>query len=255
MVKTLYSEQLGAGPELVMLHGWGMSSAVWVPLVPDLSQYFHLTLVDLPGHGRSAGYSPDTLPEIVDALSRVTPDKASWLGWSLGGMLATAFAARFPRRINALVLVASTPRFVAGNGWPAAMPVEVFTRFVDSFAVDATSALKRFVALQFAGSDASRGSIRQLQSEVVNLGSPKSALLNGLSLLGSLDLREEYAGLKCPILSILGECDRLVPFGVGCDMQAINARTQLEILPQAGHLPFMTHSQQFLASLESFLNG
>lgn len=249
-----YIRELGSGPDLVMLHGWGMDSGVWSLLLPELSERFHLTLVDLPGHGQSAGWFPDSIQEMTELLSHVAPKQAVWLGWSLGGMLATAFAARFPSRVSALVLVAANPRFVANDGWPAAMLPKVFARFVAGFGLDAVATLRRFVALQFVGTNAPRTMIRQLQSAVAEERISVSGLYKGLNFLGSLDVRNEYKYLQCPILSILGGCDRLVPAEVGGYMQRMNVHTALELYPHAGHLPFMTHPEKFLNSLESFLN-
>ncbi|MEO6118672.1 MAG: alpha/beta fold hydrolase, partial [Methylotenera sp.] len=48
---NLHIESTGTGPNLVLLHGWGMHGAVWQPLVKKLSKIFTLHLVDLPGMG------------------------------------------------------------------------------------------------------------------------------------------------------------------------------------------------------------
>ena len=49
----------GQGPDLVMLHGWSMHSAVWHDLADALASRFTLHLVDLPGHGQSDWLSGD----------------------------------------------------------------------------------------------------------------------------------------------------------------------------------------------------
>jgi len=49
----MYIKTMGQGPDLVMLHGWSMHSAVWHELAEGLAQNFTLHLVDLPGHGQS----------------------------------------------------------------------------------------------------------------------------------------------------------------------------------------------------------
>ena len=47
----LYVEQMGQGPDLVMVHGWGMSGAVFDSVARELAQNFCVHLVDLPGYG------------------------------------------------------------------------------------------------------------------------------------------------------------------------------------------------------------
>ena len=81
----MHIEQRGSGPHLVMLHGWSMHSGVWHDLAERLAQRYTLHLVDLPGHGQSDWHDGDMqLDNLLPALAQHTPDKARWLGWSLG---------------------------------------------------------------------------------------------------------------------------------------------------------------------------
>ena len=50
---SLHVEYEGAGPDLVLLHGWAMHSGIWRDVRERLARHFRLHLVDLPGHGRS----------------------------------------------------------------------------------------------------------------------------------------------------------------------------------------------------------
>lgn len=86
MAATLYHKTIGIGPKLVMLHGWGFNSAIWEPLIPKLSEYFQLVLIDLPGFGLSSLSIPEYRFELIAPLLLETvADEAVWLGWSLGG--------------------------------------------------------------------------------------------------------------------------------------------------------------------------
>jgi len=49
----LYVETRGQGPDLVLLHGWGLNLRVWDSLAGVLENSFRIIAVDLPGHGRS----------------------------------------------------------------------------------------------------------------------------------------------------------------------------------------------------------
>jgi pimeloyl-[acyl-carrier protein] methyl ester esterase len=75
----------GAGPALVMIHGWAMHSGVFAPLSERLEHRFTLHLVDLPGHGDSrASALPLELDAVSAAIAERVPSGALWLGWSLG---------------------------------------------------------------------------------------------------------------------------------------------------------------------------
>ena len=50
---------VGAGPDLALIHGWGLGSSVWQPLIAALSRTWRVHLVDLPGYDDSSACSPD----------------------------------------------------------------------------------------------------------------------------------------------------------------------------------------------------
>ena len=53
MKPVVHVESLGAGPPLVLLHGWAMHSGLWGSVPQQLAQRFRVHAVDLPGHGAS----------------------------------------------------------------------------------------------------------------------------------------------------------------------------------------------------------
>lgn len=107
---------------LVLLHGWGLNAEVWRCIDEELSSHFTLHLVDLPGFGRSRGFGALSLADMAEVVLRQAPDKAIWLGWSLGGLVASQIALTHPERVLALVTVASSPCFSARDEWPGIKP-------------------------------------------------------------------------------------------------------------------------------------
>ena len=107
---------------LVLLHGWGLNAEVWRCIDEELSSHFTLHLVDLPGFGRSRGFGALSLADMAEAVLQQAPDKAIWLGWSLGGLVASQIALTHPERVQALVTVASSPCFSARDEWPGIKP-------------------------------------------------------------------------------------------------------------------------------------
>ena len=97
---NLHIEISGQGPDLVMLHGWGVNSAVFAPLHESLSQY-RVHYVDLPGFGHSQMVEGG-LSTWVDTLVAALPEHAIWAGWSLGGLVATQAALSYPQKIKGL---------------------------------------------------------------------------------------------------------------------------------------------------------
>ena len=106
-MKTIAWQTTGEGNcHLVLLHGWGLNAKVWDCITPQLASHFTLHLVDLPGYGRSGGFGAMSLEEMAQRVLENAPERAIWLGWSLGGLVASQVALSHPDRVQALVTVA-----------------------------------------------------------------------------------------------------------------------------------------------------
>ena len=108
----LHVDVIGTGPNLVLIHGWGMSGAVWQPLVKNLSKLFTLHIVDLPGMGLSRSIEPFHLHALAEKVAEILPAHADIVGWSLGAQVAMRIALDYPDMVRRLVLVGATPCFV-----------------------------------------------------------------------------------------------------------------------------------------------
>ncbi|MDZ4087604.1 MAG: alpha/beta fold hydrolase [Tabrizicola sp.] len=98
-------------PVVALIHGLGLTRAVWQWLIPDLTKFRVLTY-DLIGHGQSAPPEGDpTLKDLSDQLAQLLDhlniDKAAVVGFSLGGMIARRFAQDYRDRTTALVILHS----------------------------------------------------------------------------------------------------------------------------------------------------
>lgn len=254
----LWQRTLGCGPDLVLLHGWGMNSAVWSPLLDELSRRFRLTLLELPGHGGSE-YDParHRLGEWTDACLQAAPERAHWLGWSLGGQLALQAALEQPERVGRLVMLASTPRFVQGDGWPHAMLEQTLRQFGATLRRNHRQTLARFLSLQVQGDESARETLRLLRRELGQRPEPNDrALEHGLDLLLGTDLRERTGGLASPSLWLLGDCDTLVPGTArqGLEELAIPG-ARIRLIPGSAHAPFLSHPRETLGQLIDFLEA
>lgn len=247
---SLYRQQLGYGPDLVLLHGWGMNAAVWEPLLPGLSERFRLTVVELPGHGGSAPAAAADLSEWAELCLSVAPACAHWLGWSLGGQVALRAALSAPERVTGLSLVATTPRFVQEPGWPCAMPVETFEQFAAALHGDPNATLSRFLALQVRGAEHARETLKLLRAELAQRPpSSETGLAQGLDLLLRNDLRAELKDLSCPSHWLFGSRDTLVPAEMQQKLPAILPDADIEEIRGAGHAPFLSHPYASLDAL------
>lgn len=112
-VKIAYTRQ-GTGHVLMLLHGFLESHRMWTRMLPALSKNFDVILVDLPGHGTSGTiaevHTMELMAEVIKSvLEDQKIDKASFMGHSMGGYVTLAFAELYPKRIQNLILLNSTP--------------------------------------------------------------------------------------------------------------------------------------------------
>lgn len=250
MAVNLYIETTGNGPDLALLHGWGLHGGLWKGVAEALAEHYRVHCIDLPGHGRSAmidgSYTVETL---ASAVASQVPADAHWVGWSLGGMVALQAAASGVR-IGKLVLIGASPRFVQGENWPHAIPVEVLENFAEELGNDYRATLMRFLALQARGSERAREELRRLRDEVFAHGEPKAAALaGGLEILRRADLRHTLEDINQPTTLIQGQRDTLVPLGAAMETVQKLPMGNLHIITGAGHAPFISHPDEFIAAL------
>ncbi|MBS0358972.1 MAG: pimeloyl-ACP methyl ester esterase BioH [Proteobacteria bacterium] len=254
MKKSLHVESYGEGSDIVLLHGWGFHSSVWKSLVQSLSVQYCVHCIDLPGFGRSQFIGEDyTMENIVEIILSVAPSQATWIGWSLGGMISTLIAAQYPERVDRLVNVASSPRFIAEDYW-FGVNSSALQKHAELLRKDYQATLKNFLILQFYQCHYSKTNLRQLMEELFQYGKPdERALFGGLDILLKQDLRTHLSSITSPILHIFGKLDVLVPVSAANSIQGLNPNIQTEVISGAGHAPFLSHPEEFLTVLQNFL--
>lgn len=254
---TLHVEVRGEGPDLVLLHGWALHGGMWGPWLDELALHARVHLVDLPGHGHSP-WVPEAagLADLARAAGHIVPQGAVLVGWSLGGMIALELARQHPRRVSALVLLATTPKFVAGDDWALGMDAEVLDEFARGLERDHRGTVQNFLALQARGDERSLETLRLLKRNLDAHGPPDPrALAAGLEILRSADLRGMLPGMALPTLVIAGQHDRLTPAAAGRSLAAALPNAGFVEIAHGGHAPFLSHGRQVLGEVLGFLHS
>lgn len=251
---ALYWQTIGEGDrDLVLLHGWGLNAEVWRCMLERLTPHFRLHLVDLPGYGRSQGFGALSLEQMAEIVLDAAPAQAWWLGWSLGGLVASQIALMQPQRVLGLITVASSPCFTAQDDWPGIRP-EVLSGFQHQLSQDFQRTVERFLALQTLGTESARQDARLLKSVVLNQPMPSVEVLNGgLEILRTADLRQPLAQLSLPLLRVYGYLDGLVPRKVAGLLDVSWPHSPSIIIAKAAHAPFISQPDEFAEIITTFV--
>jgi len=251
---VVHVEKIGQGPALVLVHGWGLNSGVWAQVQATLAKDFTLYCIDLPGFGYSKQRIDSDIKAWAKAVAKAIEEPAVWLGWSLGGLVATQVALDYPQQVTGLVTVASSPRFSENDQWPG-IKSEVMTMFTKQLATDFSLTLERFLAIQAMGSDSAKRDIKALKTVLDERPLPQQqSLHDGLLLLNDVDLREEIKNIEQPFLRIYGRLDSLVPSKAISLVDELSPKSEKVIFKKASHAPFISHTDEFISALKGFMS-
>ena len=252
-MRKVYVETLGEGPDLVLLHGWAMHSDIWQSVRSQLAQHFRLHLVDLPGHGASPTpwiHGPDALKNMTEMIVDSLPERSIICGWSLGGQIAMKLSLDMPERINKLILISTTPSFIQRKDWIWAMEAVILESFIANLNQNCNPTLNRFFTLQIQGDINTLLLLRKLRKYISKEGVPdRDGLQIGMKILLTTDLRRNIKNINHPVTLLHGKNDAIVPVDSARWLHENLEDSNLIILPDCGHIPFLSHTDQFLSSI------
>ena len=107
--RVSYLEE-GDGLPLVLIHGVGMNADTWFLQTEQLSRYFRVIAVDMPGHGQSTGFShPATLKDYVEWLASFLQarkeQRFAIAGHSMGALITAGIAIDYPQLVSHAVVI------------------------------------------------------------------------------------------------------------------------------------------------------
>ncbi|MES2399848.1 MAG: alpha/beta fold hydrolase [Pseudomonadota bacterium] len=239
-------------PPVVLLHALATCRDLWLPQLPAWTTQFRVIRIDLPGHGESplidgaatiAGFA-DEVAKVLDGLGI---ERAAFVGLSLGGMVAQAFALKYPQRCSALVLAHTSARTDAPvrELWKGRL--EQLEK--DGLAAQAEAILGRWFPPAFA--EASPMTLQWIASQI-RATSPKgyAAAIRAIQQLDHLDMLKD---IKAPTLVMAGEADMAAPPAAGALMAGQIANARLVVLPGVAHLGNVQAPVLFTETAGAFL--
>lgn len=248
----LFAQQSGKGNPLILIHGLGMSSALWINQAPVFSQRFHTVAVDLRGFGRSSrpdypgAYAIEILAEDIAGLIRqLELQRCHVLGTSMGGFIGQALALAHPDLCRSLVLCHTAPRMSIPSDVLARrvealgnMPLEEYAEIVveQACSVNASQELRSWVAGLLVRND------KRAYTQVMTEG------------LRGFDVGAQIGNIRIPTLVITGEHDQVLPKEGGEEIAQLIPGAKLVEIGGVGHLGYAERPAEFNDAVLSFLN-
>jgi len=219
------------GPVAVLVHGAGSDHAVWAHQAAGLARHgWRVLAVDLPGHGRSGGLAPDTIPAVADGLAALLVAAGASpglvVGHSMGALAALDLAARYPERLTGLVLV----------GVAARMPVH--PALLAAARDDLPRAAAMIAGWGHASEDGEEGAANGKAEATRRLleGSAPGVLAAGLAACDAYDGTSAAARIAVPTRLILGGADKMSPAKAGLALAAFIPGARVSLIDGAGHM-------------------
>lgn len=247
---------------LILLPGWGMDATVWEPVEEVLAEYFNLLQLNWQGL-KSAAVYPEHISNLID---KKVEGSFSLLGWSLGSLLAIDAAARYKNRVKKLILAGGTSRFTRdrASGYNCGWPQSVIAKMQSALSQERQKTLDSFYYSMFSESEIQRGHYQRFMEKRNNSAGEKlksagekyqtQELLAGLDFLVQADYRNKLDQIEAPVLIVHGEKDTVCPVAASAYISSsLPGNVSFKVLEGAGHIPFYTEAEAFIAQLKGFV--
>ena len=240
---------LRRGPVVVFSNSLGTDLRIWDAVIDRLPRDLGVVTYDMRGHGLSGVTpGPSALARHVDdlrgLLDHLGLDRVVICGLSMGGLIAQAFAASDPDRVDGLMLCDTAPVIGTREGWDARIAAVTS----GGLAAIAETVLARWFTEDYRANAAAFPLYRTmlLQQSAEGYAAACAAIRDA-------DLTATTAALTLPVQVVVGEDDQSTPPALVRAMADAIDGAHFAIIPRAGHLPPIEQPEDFARLLLAFL--
>lgn len=255
--KISYTDTGADGAPVLLLHAFPLGAAMWQPQIDSLGQRYRLIAMDFRGFGLSAPPMPGhaySLGDLADDTKSLMDDlglkEVVLAGISMGGYVALAFVRRYPEAVRALVL--ADTRAEADNP----ETIQKRTSQQQMVAGEGTSGLIKALPGALLGETTHEKRPDVVESLESLMDNPAAAYIAALEAMKTRpDSTDLLPSVKVPTLIVVGEEDAITPPEVARKMHEDIPRSELVVIPEAGHLSSLESPQAFNGAFANFLDS
>ncbi len=248
-------DEFGHGDPVILLHAFPLSRTMWKPSIESLvSRGYRVIAPDMRGFGNSSiaesDYSVDDMANDVERiLTSLEIEKAVVCGLSMGGYVAFSLYRNSPELFRALILCDTT--------CAADSTEKRATRFsmIEEIAAAGVSTLVKKMLPNLISENTKANNpalLERLGKEISHTS--KTGIIGALRAMA---LRADSCGLlqqiDIPTLLVFGELDQVTNLDAALEMSGNISRSQLAVIPGAGHFSNLENPGAFNESLRKFL--
>ena len=241
----------GDGPWVTLSHSLACRLEMWDEEVKRLAKRFTVLCYDTRGHGESgAPAMPYTLDMIADdikgLLDSLGVERTHWIGLSMGGVFGLATALKYPGLFESMVL-ADTSSKLSAEGI-AAFKDRVKTVRAGTMEAMVEPTLKRWFK------DSFRAKKPELMATVADWirTTPLEGYVGCSAAIPTIDVTHRLGEIDIPCLVLVGADDIAMPPAMAQTLARHLPKSELVVLPDAGHLSNLEQPEAFNAALEKF---
>lgn len=262
---SLAYRDAGLGTPILLVHGWGVSGALFRAQFNGLTDRYRLIAPDLPGHGASGAFPANgsfaTLADTISALvTQLNLKQVVLVGWSMGAMICWDLLSRHPELdIQGLVTIDMVPRLLSEPGWQHGLRsgsgIHVFDPHVEAMNRNWPEFAAHFVQSMFS-------SVPGMQMQDLIDSSCAVASTNDPASLAQIwmrmaeqDFRANLRDITIPTLVVAGLHSQLYRVTAIEWVAAQVPRARLLKFSHSGHAPHMEEPERFNRMLSEFVDS
>ncbi|MDB5272349.1 MAG: alpha/beta hydrolase [Chitinophagaceae bacterium] len=249
---------VGKGKVVVLLHGFCEDQTLWSDYAQQLSEDYYVIVPELPGFGQSAPefseavsieYYARRVHELLEQLVH-SEERVTFIGHSLGGYVALAFADFYPERIKGFGLFHST---AFADNEEKKQSRDKVAQYIQDRGVAAFT--DNFVEPLFYVGNRSRlkKEIDQVKQQA-RLTSKEGAVAATLAMKERPDRTDVLKEAKVPVLFIVGKKDTSIPIEKSIEQCHFPAKSMIYFVDNVGHMGMIEEREECLTVLKSFID-